>query len=664
VRTTLWALLLSLPALADGPKESCESLRKTAKFSAFFERVDIEKLVQTVSDATCKTFILGENVKGKISIVGPENGKTSLDAEQFYAVFLAALDANGLAVAGTGHYLRIVEKPHAKQHSIALLDEAGAFPARDEVVSRFFRVQHADLEAAKGLLTQFVSPGGDVVSFAPDMLIVSDLGSNLSRLTALLSAIDVERKPSDVIQVIAIAHADAQQLADEVTKVLAPKPQPGGKPPLETMTLTADTRTNSIVAVGPPSLVDPAKTLIAQLDAPLPGDGRAHVYKLANGDAKEIAANLETLTNGAKGRAPAAAAQGADVRITANESLNALIIVAGTGDYRNLVSIIEQLDTPVREVFIETLIMEVNTERDSELGVSGHVVTQPGGLPIAVGSEPVGAPSSLSMTSLLTSSGMLAGLAGPMLKSLNIPQFGLALAATQTMDDVNVLQTPHILTTDNKEAEITVGQRVPFQNGVSLPALATAANPAAATVASYTGSVTRERIELKLTVKPHIGDGNTVRLEINQQAEELARIDPLGPVTSTRGQKTAIVAQDEDTVVLGGIMQDRDVEHVSKTPLLGDIPLLGHLFRYTTTKKTKVNLLVFLTPHIIRGPDDFKRIVERKTEERRKVLEQMYGATRRLDPPLDFTRKPGPLAAMDRAVRRELARVVEPQAQR
>jgi general secretion pathway protein D len=671
VRIALLVVLLSLPALAE-PKESCESLRKTAKFSAFFERVELEKLVQTVSDATCKTFILGENVKGKISIVGPENGRTSLDADQFYAVFLAALDANGLAVYGDGRYLRIVEKPHAKQHPIGLLNETDErFPARDEIVTRVFRVHHVDVEAAKSLLAQFATPGGgDVVSFAPDVLIISDLGLNLSRLEALLATVDVERKLTDVIKLIPVAHADAQQLADEVTKVLTPKP--GAKPAADTLVLTPDVRTNAILAVAPPALLDQVTTLITQLDTPLPGDGRAHVYKLTNGDAKEIASNLETLVNGARARPATPPSQAQDTpRITANESLNALIIVANTGDYRNLVSIIEQLDAPVRQVFIETVIMEINTERDRELGLSGHVVATPGGLPVVLGSEPAGAPAS-TLSSLVGLSGALAGvqgptLTGPVLSALKLPQFGISMAAVATTSDVNVLQTPHILTTDNKEAEITVGQRIPFQNGVSASQLAQVAqqtgNPAAAaSVATYAGSVTRERIELKLTVKPHIGDGDTVRLEINQQAEELDGANSLGPITSTRGQKTAVVAEDQETIVLGGIMQDRVIETVSKTPLLGDIPILGHLFRYTKTQKFKVNLLVFLTPHIIRDASDFKRIVQRKTEERRKILEQMYGGDERLDPPVDFSHKPGPLFAMERAVRKQLAHVVEPQA--
>ncbi len=663
-------LLAALPAFAE-PKESCEALRKTAKFSAFFERVDIEKLVQTVSDATCKTFILGENVKGKISIVGPENGKTSLDGDQFYAVFLAALDANGLAVYGTGTFMRIIEKPHAKQASIAILSESDRFPSRDEVVTRVFKLRHADLEAVKALLAQFVSPGADVTSFPPDVLIVSDLGSNLARLDTLLQTVDVEHKPTEVTRIIPIAHADATQLADEVTKVLAPKPGAKGAPaPTDTLTLTADERSNRIVVVASPALLDQAVALIAQLDIPLAGEGRAHVYKLVNAEAKEIATNLEAITQGgARPRGPQGGGAGGiasvspttgDVRISANESLNALIIVANPGDFRNLSTIIEELDAPLRQVFIETVIMEVNTERDTKMGLSGHVVTTPGGVPFVLGSEPDGAPASASVKNLVGLSGLLAGVTGPTLTALGLPQFGITLQALATDSDVNVISTPHILTTDNKEAEIEVGQRIPFQQGVNptqLAALAAGGNAGTATtLATFGGSVTRERVELKLTVKPHIGDGENVRLEINQQAEELAGSNSLGPITSTRGQKTSVVAQDDETIVLGGIMQDRVVTSASKTPFLGDIPIIGRLFRYDTSTKTKVNLLVFLTPHIIRGPEDFRRIMKRKVDERRKVLEQAYGSPGSLPTAIDFTRKPGPLMAMQHAVQREKQR--------
>jgi general secretion pathway protein D len=219
---------------------------------------------------------------------------------------------------------------------------------------------------------------------------------------------------------------------------------------------------------------------------------------------------------------------------------------------------------------------------------------------------------------------------------------------------------PHILTTDNKEAEIAVGQRVPFQLGTNssqLASLLAAGNTSAANLTSLTGSISREKVELKLTVKPHIGDGDDIRLEINQQAEELAGTSTTaGPITSTRGQRTTVVAKNEETLVLGGIMQDRDIDTVSKVPVLGDIPILGQLFRNTITKHSKVNLLVFLTPHIIRDASDFKRVVERKMRERAKVMEEAQGERASPERMIDFGRKQGPLAAIEKVLARERRR--------
>lgn len=655
------ALVVMLIAAAN-PKESCEALRKNGKFSAFFERVELDKLVQTVSDATCKTFIISENVRGKISMIGPENGHTTLDADQFYAAFLAALDAHGLAAVPSGRFMRVVEKQRAKGSPIPFVADADAkFPARDEVVTRVFTIKHVELEQVRALVTQFLSPGADAISFPPSTLIVNELGGNLERLGRIIATVDVERAATDELRVLPIRFAEAATLADEVSRVLAPKaPKPG-----EVLALTPDERSNRLIVVASPQLMKRALELVAQLDVQLPGDGRAHVYRLANAEAKELAANLTEVVAATripgKGGAPSATVE---PKISANDSLNALLIVASAADYRNLVELIVQLDVPRRQVFIETVVMEVYVERNDEIGASGHIVANPGGIPIAVGSQPQGAVSSTSLKNLTAASGLLFGLQGPEVAALSqalgftIGQYGLALTANQRTTDTNIMSTPHILTTDNKEAEISVGQRIPFQQGLN-PAiaqqLAAQTGQQASAVAAVAGSVTRERVELKLIVKPHIGEGDNIRLDINQNAEEVSGKNDLGPITSTRSQKTTIIAHDAETVVLGGIMQDRVIEGVSKTPVLGDIPILGRLFRHETKTKIKVNLLVFLTPHVIHEPQDLRRLLQKKMDERKKLLELTYGFADERDP-IDYSKRPGPLMSMVRALRRAEAR--------
>lgn len=651
----------------------CNDVRRAAVFSSYyFERIELEKLVQTVSDITCKTFIIGESVRGKISIVGPDNGKTALTPDQFYAAFLQALDVNGLAVVTGPRFNRIVEKPKSRQSArTPLRFEGEAFPAPDEMVTRGYRLKHLDLEGGKQTLGQFITTGADIISVAPDLLLISDVSANFERIEKLLSAIDIEHPPVEQLKVIAVRNADAADIADKVTRLLQPK---GGKP-TDAPTVAHDERTNRLLISATPEVLARALELIEQLDVAVPSDGRAHVYRLKHADAKEVAASLEAVVGGgssSRPRAPTGALPATsqsqtvtgEVRVSVNESLNALVIVAGAADYARLTELIEQLDQPTRQVFIETVIMEVNLTRDTAVGLSAHGATQINGSPIVFGSQPQGAPSSVLPKSMLGMSGLLGGISGPSVEALkaifgvDVPLFGLAIQASVLSNDVNVLSAPHILTTDNKEAEIAVGRRVPFQLGVNtaLTQQLSATNPSLGAYSAALGSVSRERIELKLTVKPHIGDGDSVRLEVNQQAEELAGSNSVGQVTSTRSQKTSVVARDHETVVLGGIMEDRDLDETSKTPLLGDIPILGHLFRATKKTKTKVNLLVFLTPHIVREPADMQRVLDRRMAERKKVLEQFYGASAEADAAIAFDHKPGPLAAIERTVARELQR--------
>ncbi|MBM4780746.1 MAG: type II secretion system secretin GspD [Archangiaceae bacterium] len=660
----LVVVLVSLPAFAE-PREGCQEVRKTGRFTVYFERVELDKLVQTVSDATCKSFIVADGVKGRISIVGPENGKLMLDAEQFYAAFLAALDANGLAAVPQGRFIRIVEKRSARQFPVPVLETDDEVPGGNEVLTRIHRLVHVDVEAVRPAVSAFLSTGGDVVTVPPDLIIVTDLASNQQRIAKVLAQLDVVRPSTEVTRLVKVQHATADDLLDKVTRALTPKPGQKAEP----FTALSDDRTNRILLVGSPLIVGRAEELIGQLDLEVPGDSRARVVKLKNADAKDIAATLEAMTGAQKKPGVPNGGTSGDVRISVNEAINALLIVSGASDFRTLTEVIDQLDRPVRQVFIETVIMEVNLQRDSKFGVSVHGVGGSSSAGVVYGSQPEGAPSSLGLTSLAGANGLLFGLQGPVLTQvadllgLKLPAFGLTIQASQGTSDVNVLSMPHILTADNKEAEIAVGQKVPFQLGVNQSQLATAIASGNSSAASLlTGSISREKVELRLTVKPHIGDSGDIRLEINQQAEELAGTSSsAGPITSTRSQKTSVVAKNEETLVLGGIMQDREIEQVSKVPLLGDVPLIGALFRNTTKTKTKVNLLVFLTPHVIQGAQDFKRLIERKMAERAKVLDQVTATRAEADPnSVDYAKRPGPLAAIAHAIEAEERSVVEP----
>lgn len=720
-----------VPEATIAPKRpSCEEQRRKGRYNIYFDKVEIEKLVQTVSDVTCKTFILPENIRGKISIIGPENGKVEVNADQFYAAFLAALDANSLAVYEHGKFMKIVDKQRAKQFPIpTITDPTEVYTTNEQMVTRVFKVKFVEIEQLRGVLQQLVTPSGDTIPFQPDTIIVNDLGSNMHRLEKIVGQLD-SSSASDSIRVIQIHYATAQEIADKVqklfeskgnrpgqrpgqAKVMAAPPPPPGAAPSAPMgggeegvggaatlsQLIPDERTNKLIVIASPAAMERIDALIREIDIPISGEGRINVLYLENANAEDVASTLQTLAQGTANRPktpapppPPGAARGGgtaaelfqgEVKISADKATNSLVIIASQSDYRSLLRVIERLDIMRRQVFVEAVIMEVNLDRSSELGINLHtgipVPTDQGTVPAFIGTKynkSAGLPPSISVANLVSLGGFLAGLQGPTIPGLNIggieiPSFGIVLNALQTSSDVNVLSTPHILTTDNEEAEITVGQNVPFQSGFStgglggIPGLGGANTGGLGGLGGLGGfggipfgSIQRQNVDLKLSVKPQINESDYVRLVITEQIEEIASQDPvLGPTTSKRTAKTTVVAKDQETVVIGGIMQDRLVESVSKVPLLGDVPVLGHLFRTQTRRKVKTNLLLFLTPYIIRDSSDFRRIFERKMKERQQFVEQFYGASTSYDVAIDFARKPGPLARMSQLLNKELKKL-------
>ncbi|MGO8970389.1 MAG: type II secretion system secretin GspD [Myxococcaceae bacterium] len=704
---------------------SCSEVRKNARFNVYFEKVDIEKLVQTVADATCKTFILGENIKGKISVIGPDNGKVEVTADEFYAAFLAALDANNLALVPFGKFSKVVEKAKAKQSDIpTITDGSSEYTTNEQMITRLFKIRYVELDPLRNVVQQLVSPGGDSIVFQPDTLIVNDLGGNMHRIERIVEQLDI-RNASDEMRIVQIRFALASDVANTIQKLFEQKGRPGTRPatlpipantppapasaagapspqgtPVTLSIIIADERTNKVIIVASASANERINGIIREIDVPVSGAGRINVYSLANATAEDLAATLQALAQGTANRprspaggnappgvnAPAAAQRPAgasgvaatelfagEVKISPDKATNSLVVVASQNDYRNLVHVIEKLDLPRRQVFVEAVIMEVDMTRETDVGVELHqgftVNTSQGQALGVAGTKYSGStPPSFSIANLASYNGFLAGIQGPTIPAatalgLSIPSFGIVIHALQTSAGVNVLSTPHLLTTDNEEAEITVGQNVPFQAGFSpssLPGVNASSVPGVGTsslgaaiggLGAYYAPISRQDVALKLNIKPQINAaGNYIRMVINESDEEIVSNDPvLGPTLAKRTAKTTVVAKDQETVVIGGILQDRTIENTSKVPVLGDIPVLGVLFRESTKQTIRTNLLLFLTPYIIRDSSDFRRIFERKMAERQKFVEEFYGELPRYEVAVDFDRKAGPVEKMNQA---------------
>jgi general secretion pathway protein D len=443
--------------------------------------------------------------------------------------------------------------------------------------------------------------------------------------------------------------------------------------------ILVDDRTNTLIVVSSEAGYLRVKSLVERLDILLDTEGGAaiRVYALENALAKDLATTLNTaLTQGARpgqtttpgtnGGRPAGAppptptpagggelgaALEGQVKVTNDDPTNSLIVMSSGRDYLAIKDVIRRLDQPRRQIFIEALILEVTLNKETDLGTSSH-----GGLPVENGSAIVlggvqtSTLKSLDVASIASLTGLIGGLVGsPLTNSqtflgTSIPSYAVLFQALSTQDNTNILSAPHIIAIDNEKAEFSVGNNIPYQAGLSFGGLPTTGTTGAASPLGSIGqNIQREKLTLDLNVTPHISSNDAVRLEIEQNTKDLGGKDPqLGPTWTERKLKTQVVVHDQESVVIGGLIQEREAFNVVKVPLLGDIPLLGYLFKYTTTAKKKTNLLILLTPYIIKDQLDLQNIRERKTREYREFTASFANLNdAKYEPKIDYHKKRG-----------------------
>lgn len=456
----------------------------------------------------------------------------------------------------------------------------------------------------------------------------------------------------------------------------------------------ADERTNRLLIMATERAYRRVKRFIKSIDIPIEGDGQVHIHQLNHAKAADVATVLSNLSQEAKARAnqgaaaggaarrarAAAAAKAADgggaagggeggsaalfegeVSVTADEDTNSLVVTASLKDFLSLKRVIDVLDRPRRQVFIEAVIMEVSVRNQRQFGISGHFpfIENIGGKEVGV---LVNQPNPINTVGLLRDPTAAAGVTGLAAISLDsetiagqeIPAFGVIVRALAQSDDVNILSTPHILTTDNEEAELTVGSNVPFIAGIGggLGGLGAAGGAAGALGGlGLFQNIQRQDVALTLKITPRINAANFVTLEIDQVIEEIESIDPdVGPTTSKRSIKSTVVVKDQTTVVIGGLQKERQLQNKSGFPILSEIPLIGYLFRDTNTEHERRNLLLMLTPHVIEGPADFKAIFERKMEEHREFLARFERDGDEVKLGIDYGKKHGALESIHQSV--------------
>ena len=672
------------------------------------KETDLADLVEWISGMTCKKFIIGSGLRSqqKVTIIAPE----PISAAEAYRAFLAALNTMGLTIAPTGGYLRIVESKSAPKSTVDTFGAGAEAPVDERIITRLVRLQNIPISDVQPLIETLKSDYGVVTAYGPsNMLIITDSGTNLDRIMNILGELDTPGM-GEKVWIIRLKYASASEVQALLGQIFPT--QSGGARAAARATggakgaaagakgreaagsevvskIIADPRTNLLVMVATEAAYLYASALVKKLDVPIEGgEGRIHVYPLENADAEELSQTLSGLAAGAGGggAAPRTGERRAgtvqlfegDVKISADKPTNSLVVVASVKDFFSLREVIRKLDIARRQVFVEATIMEVGLDKSRELGLQFHGAGTVGSgddQSVILGGSILDQSSNSVLLNPLALMGLAAGVRGPAAEGsgellgtpggVDIPSFGVLLQALQTNNDVNVISSPHILTTDNEQAEITVGENVPFQGAFAggglggLGGLAGQAGGAAGGLAGLGGlfpsvSVQRQDVALKLQITPHVNQSDFVRLEIQQEVSDIAaeNFNGLGPKTSKREIKNVVIVRDQQTVVIGGLIKNRDSITVQKVPLLGDIPILGFFFRNQQKSVVKSNLLLVLTPYVIRDQSDLRRIFQKKMEERREFIER-YTAFAQHDPEavVDYRHKYGLLEEINRTAK-------------
>ena len=681
----------ALPQFEQGVDFEPKSPNYKVAFS--LEDADLAELVRVIGQLTGKRFIFGGKVRNiKASVYSPQK----VTVAEAYQAFLSILETNGLTVIPHGRFLKIVETGGVATQDTPMYaaGQAGA-PAEDRYVTRIHRLGHVSAEEVANVLGHFKTKDGDITVYAPgNLLIITDTGSNIRRMMQIVEDVDVG-SAGDQIWIEPVHYASASEIAGRINELFDVKggassaPAAGGKGApsmaagageLHISKLLADDRTNSLIIVSTERAYLRILEIIKRLDVPQTGEGEIHVLPLQHADAVELTKTLsEIITGAGAGSSPGGAAPSArsgttgaapsgifegGVKVSADKATNSVVITSSLRDYVSLRAVVDRLDLPRKQVFIDAVIMDLSIKRSNQLGVNFHAADNagligPGDSLLYGGLNPL---KTILLPDPSTLQGMALGIRGPGIPGsenllgtgLTIPAFGVVINALASSGDADVLSTPHILATDNIPAEINVGENIPLQTnlGLSLPGAGGAPGaPGAGGLGAMGGfpmlgaSGARTDVGTKIKIVPHLNESNEVRLELTEEISEAqAPEGQLGVIPITkRNAATQLVVHDQQTVVIGGLMRNRVTRSQDKIPILGDIPVLGALFRSTTNGLEKTNLLLILTPFIIREQSDLRTVFERKMQERQEFLDRyfVFDEGSQYQPPHDWARANG-----------------------
>jgi general secretion pathway protein D len=598
------------------------------------KEADIQVLIATVSEITGKNFIVGPNVQGKVTVVSAKPMKP----DEIYDVFLAVLRVHGYAAISAGSMIKIEPEAMAQAeggNSVATAESG------DAIVTQIVPLQHVAANELVPILRPLLPQGAQLIAHqTSNSLVISDRASNVTRVAGIIARIDTVSDNS--VEVIPLQHANAAEIARTLTQLAGDNK---GAEASGDAKVFADERTNSILLSGGKSGRLRLRALVTHLDTPINGGGDTQVVYLNYTNAKDLVPILQgvaaTLTGeaqpgkaaaGANAPAGGANAGSSTATIQAHEGDNALVISAPPAVFRSLASVIRQLDIRRAQVLIEAVIAEVSDETANELGIQwqlpfnknkngtiDHSViggtnftgNSPGNNILAAAANPLGVGNGFNL-------GYINGTVS--VAGTKIFELGALVTALRSNGKNNILSTPSVMTLDNQEAMIKVAQEVPFLTGSYTTNTGGSSTTTANGTTNTSGignpfqTIQRKDVGLTLTVTPHINSGDSVRLDLHQEVSNL--LPPVQGavdlVTNKREIKTAVLIKNDSLLVLGGLISDNVKDSVQKVPGLGEIPLIGNLFRYRSNDHSKQDLMVFLHPRILKDAATEAAVSEEK----------------------------------------------------
>jgi len=598
---------MSGSALAQVQAQPVDAQGET-RWAVNFNDTDIQEVIKSIAGLTGKTFIIDPKVRGPIKVINTK----PLNSKELYELFLASLDVHGFTAVESGNIVRIVMNRDAR--NLPIPTENNVTNKDDLYITQVIPLKNTSAAKILAALRPLVPQYGHLTTYEPsNALIITDTRANVARMNELVVQLDkIGVTHTDVIP---LRFANSADVVAMLTQLEKPDPNRGmtTSPPV----IVADKRTNAVVISGDDLTRQRLRLLVDDLDRPQSKNSNIRVVYLKYAKAEEVAKVLSGMMQGmGQGGKPAegAPANAAAPAVQPDEATNSVLITADVDTMDTMLSIIESLDIRRQQVLVEAIIVEITGTNAKEIGIEWMYQADDagfGGFTSGGAMTSVGAPA-LNLLDNPGDSTAIGALASG-ITAVKAPVFGIGrlgknvdflsvLKLLQTTESTNILSTPSLLTTDNNEASILVGQQVPFVTG-SYSGTNNGTTGGNTSFSSPFNTVNREDVGIKLQVTPQINEGDSLVLDIEQEISSVignTQNSPNGPTTSKREIKTQVLAGDGQTIVLGGLIQDQLNKGDQRVPVLGSIPVLGHLFRSQSATKTKTNLLIFLRPTIIR----------------------------------------------------------------